>query len=197
MREGIPADYSDGREHEAAFPDEPFPCPNCGQMLGPACRVCVACRQPVDLSQVAGPEKLDEASKPIEALPTPDPVRFPWDLFLILLGARFFAALALQRQLGFMRTSLLLGGVELLSATWVLFDAYDKHIPKPLRWALGSAFFWLLIFPWYLARRRRPQAACRFVEAEAGLLARALFFGLILVFFAGVVYLILNGPPPG
>ena len=41
----------------ADFPSEPFPCPACGQMLGPSCRVCVACKQPLNPAEIKRPEQ--------------------------------------------------------------------------------------------------------------------------------------------
>ena len=35
------------------FPTEPFPCPSCGQLLAPSCRVCVACKEPEQIPQQA------------------------------------------------------------------------------------------------------------------------------------------------
>src|SRR5437588_5305951 len=77
----------------AAFPDEAFPCPACGQMLAPSCRVCVACKQPIDPAQIKSASARALELRPFDAQPTAGPgagpgagnVRFPWVLFLVLL----------------------------------------------------------------------------------------------------------------
>src|SRR5438093_12147697 len=74
---------------EAAFPDEAFPCPACGQMLGPLCRVCVACKKPIDPAQIKAASARARQLQPFEAQPATGPaagnLRFPWLLFSALL----------------------------------------------------------------------------------------------------------------
>ena len=61
---------------EPAFPTEPFACPYCGQMLGPGCRVCVACKAPIDPARINVPPPLVE-SVAVEQAPVPlERVRF-------------------------------------------------------------------------------------------------------------------------
>jgi hypothetical protein len=74
-------------------------------------------------------------------------VPFPWPLFLILLGVRLASAVIAQRYLGLLKTEIALGGMEFLSAIWVLRDAIQKRIPRPGRWMLGSLFLWILKGP--------------------------------------------------
>lgn len=104
---------------------------------------------------------------------------------------------AAQRLLGPVKAQLVLGGMVILSSIWVFFDAHEKRVAKPLRWGVGSLLMWILVFPWYLARRKTPQAPCPFIEAEAGPLARALLFALVIFFLLAVAVVILKGPPPG
>jgi len=177
------------------FPDEPFACPACGQMLAPSCRVCVACLQPIDPSQIRSPVAESARPAPAVALPALQPVRFPWLLFLVLFGVRLTAAMIAQRHFGLLRTELMLGVLEFVSAIWVFQDAQRRRVPKPLRWGLGSLLLWVLFFPWYLARRRAPEAPCPSIEAEIGPVTRVLFIILVIFFLLGMVSLLFKGPP--
>jgi hypothetical protein len=172
---------------EASFPEEAFPCPHCGQMLGPGVRVCAACRQAIDPSQI----------RVAAAAPTPVParvataprVRFSWGIFLVAL----FAWLALEtcaiRIVGLGRAQYVMGAALVLSAAWVFWDARQKGIPRPFQWCAGALLLWIVFFPWYLARRRQPEASCPTVEAGAGPFLRVLL--LILVF--GLAFTLLIG----
>ncbi len=177
------------------LPQEPFPCPSCGQMLAPTVRVCVACKQTIDPAQItraqAGPGPFEtHGTQPATAR-----VQFPWPLFFVLLAVRLLAAVIAQRHWGLVKAELALGSLELLTGAWVFFDAQQRGVPKPLRWGIGSLFLWILVFPWYLVRRKTPQASCPFVEAEVGPVTRALFIILIVLFLLGAADLILKGPP--
>lgn len=105
-------------------------------------------------------------------------------------------AMVLHHFLGPVKSQWVLGGFVVLSSAWVFFDAQEKRVPKPFRWSMGALLFWILIFPWYLSRRRTPQAACPFVEAEVGPVARALLLVLVLFFLFTLAALIMKGPPP-
>jgi hypothetical protein len=161
-------------------------------MLAASCRVCVACKQPIDAAQIVphdfptAPPQLPEVSAPLA------PVRFPWRVFFAILGLWMIGATVVQWYLGPLKSQLVLGGVQILSSVWVFYDASGRRLPKPLRWGLGSLLLWPLVFPWYLARRKNPEAPCPFVEEPTGPLARA----LLLVLLAVLVFLILKGPPP-
>jgi hypothetical protein len=179
---------------ELAFPTEPFACPHCGQMLGPECRVCVACKTPIDPASINVPAPIVEPVAVEQALAPPERVRFPWTLFLILLLARFIVAATVNGILGLTRTFLILGSLEILCGAWVFYDAIRRRVPKPLRWGLGSALLWVVFFPWYLARRKTPRAVCPFVEAEAGPVARVLLFALMVFFLLSILMGIFKGP---
>jgi hypothetical protein len=174
-----------------------FPCPACGQMLGPRSRVCAVCKTPVDPQEIARPAPVVEretiATPPIP----PERVRFPWGLFGILLVARLTVAAYLNQHQGLNKTFLILGGIEVICGAWVAFDALQRGIPKAFRWGLGSALLWPLIFPWYLTRRGKPQAVCPFVEAEVGPVTRVVFFALVVFFLISFLAVIFKGPPPG
>jgi hypothetical protein len=179
--------------------DEPFACPACGQMLAPTCRVCVACKQPVDPALIRKPRvsvQGPEPAPPQEPPPTIEPARFSWMIFLSVLAAWLLAAAVTQRLLGVEISQFVLGGVVILSSVWVFYDAQRKGVAKPLRWGIGVILLWILVFPWYLARRRTPQAPCPFIEGEAGPLARALLFALIVFFLLGIAIMLFKGPPP-
>jgi hypothetical protein len=101
--------------------------------------------------------------------------------------------IASELLIGPLKTQMVVGVLQLLSAIWVSFDAYAKRVPKPLRWGFATMFpTWLIILPWYLVRRRRPEAPCPFVEAQVSPITRA----LLLILVAVLVYLVLKQGPP-
>jgi hypothetical protein len=111
----------------------------------------------------------------------------------------FFVALTLagivsEALIGPPKTQLAVGAVQLLSAIWVSFDAAAKRIPRPLRWGLGTLFptTWLIILPWYLARRRQPEAPCPFVEARV----RPTTMAVLWIVMAALFYVVLKQTPP-
>jgi len=150
---------------DSAFPTEPFACPYCGQMLGPQCRVCVACKKSIDpadireVGPVLGKSELQTPRPPVAA-----PARFSWAIFFLVFSVAWLAAVISLEIWGPDMTRAYFGLLPLISAPWVIFDAHRKHIARPLRWGLGSLILWVIIFPWYLARRRTPEAPCRFAE---------------------------------
>ncbi len=175
------------------FPTEPFACPNCGQMLAATCRVCVACRHAIDPSEIKKapepaplpPPELIRAriQEAVQAQAAVAPVRFPWLLFLITFFGLLLADLALTKAgVDLLESNLVLGGVQILTSMWVFYDAHTKKIPQALRWALGSLLLWAVVFPWYVVRRKRPEAPCPFVEGPVGPLARLVLFVLLVVF---------------
>lgn len=183
------------RPSSAEIPDEPFPCPHCGQMLAPTVRICVSCKQPIDPAQIRRPEPFVATRRLQPSLPTPARARFSWRIFLGVLIAWFLVATAAQALVGPVKGQLVMGGAVMVSSVWVFFDAQARGVPRPLRWGLGSLLLWVLVFPWYLARRRTPQAPCPFIEGEASPVARALLFVLIMFFVLSAVLFILKGPP--
>jgi hypothetical protein len=52
-----------------------------------------------------------------------------------------------------------------------------------------------VIFPWYLARRRTPQAPVPFLEG--GPVIRLVILALLLFFLANLIYYFVQGPLPG
>lgn len=178
----------------AAFPDEPFACPHCGQMLAPSCRICPSCRKTIDPKDIARPDIVIPIATQIIPLPGKEHARFSWSIFFATLGIWFIAALIAERLLGYEKGQFVLGGLVILSSVWVLHDAREKNIPKPLRWSLGSFLLWIIIFPWYLARRKTPKAPCPFIEGEGGRVARTLLFILLVFFLLSALMLLIKGP---
>jgi len=154
----------------SALPTEPFACPSCGQMLSPSVRVCVACKTPVDFGQVAK----KETAPPVAVLPRAPGVnnraRFSWPIFFAVSIPTWIGGVLAFQHLGLEKAQLLILGAQLVSSAWVFYDAHSKRIPRPLRWGLGSLLLWIVIFPWYVSRRRTPEAPCPFVEEHLLLL---------------------------
>jgi hypothetical protein len=178
------------------FPTEPFPCPNCGQMLGPDVRVCVACRQAIDPSQI----KLAVVASTPQIHFTPRAqaqVRFPWGIFLVFLVLGSVMTSEGATALGPLKALLVIGAMQVISSIWVFYDAHQKGIPKPFHWGIGSLFFWLPIFSWYLVRRRQPQAACPQIEAGAWQFLRTLVLIFVVTMFLTILLSLLLGAGRG
>ena len=174
---------------DSAFPNEPFACPACGQMLAASCRVCVACKQAIDPTQVGAATQAPVTAPELgEAQPAAATVRFPWLLFFALLLIRIVAAGLAERRWGLIKAELALGSIEMLCSAWVFFDANRSGVPRPLRWALGTLFLWPIVFPWYLVRRKTPRALCPFVE---GIGLPVVLLALVVV---GVLIVLIKGP---
>jgi hypothetical protein len=183
-----------GTPQDVGFPDEPFACPHCGQLLAPSVRVCASCKQPIDPSEIERPAISIPIAEQIISLPRKEQARFSWNIFLGVLGAWLLVAVASQRLLGYQKSEFALGGVVIASSVWILYDARKLGIPKGLRWGVGSLLLWILIFPWYLARRRTPKAPCPFIEGESGRVVRTLLFVLLVFFLLSAVMLVIKGP---
>jgi hypothetical protein len=182
----------------AGFPNEPFQCPACGQLLAPSCRVCVACKHAIDPAEIARPREVAlPVARAASTEPKAEPVRFPWHIFFSVLGISFLLALISEGLWGEQRAELAMGGAQTLAGVWVFFDALRQRVPRALRWGVGSMLLPVVIFPWYLARRKRPQSPVPFVEAEVGPVTRFLLFALLIFFLASLIFYIVKGPPPG
>jgi hypothetical protein len=177
------------------FPEEAFECPHCGQLLAPTCRVCVSCKLPIDPARVQRQQaaKLEAAEAPV-APPEPPPVRFSWRMFFAVLAVTWLASALVVALAGLMVGQLLMSGVQLGTALWVFFDARQKLIRKPLRWAVGSLILWIIIFPWYLVRRRELDASCPFVEAESGPFTKAMLLVIFIFFMIALIVALMGGP---
>jgi hypothetical protein len=175
------------------FPAEPFPCPACGQLLAPSCRVCVACKHAIDPAEIAKPKVIQVVPLPQPQLQRePEPAPFSWQIFVIVLAVWVVTATLVQHLMNPLKSELVLGGAQVLCALWVFYDAMRKRLPKPHRWMIGTLFLWLLIFPWYLARRQYPYRPCPFVEKPASPAVRAMLVILLAVLF----FVFLRQAPP-
>lgn len=191
------AETADSSASVAEFPSEPFQCPACGQLLAPSCRVCVACKRAIDPAKIAWPQEgtLPAAHVP-STEPRPEPVRYPWRIFFAVLGASFGLALIFQGFWGEQKAQLAMGGAQTLAGVWVFFDALRQRVPRPLRWGVGSMILPVVVFPWYLARRSKPQSPVPFVEAQVGPVTRFVLVALLIFFLASLIFYIVQGPPP-
>lgn len=178
------------------FPNETFECPHCGQLLAPSCRVCVSCKQPIDPDQI----KRARADSLAAALPVLEPerpaVQFPWRVFFAVLAVSWLASTLALRFLGLLDGQMAVLGLQFVSTVWVFGDARRKMIPKPLRWAVGALVLWVVMFPWYLVRRKKLQAPCPFVEVESGPFTRVMVLVVFIFFLVAVIFSALNGPAP-
>jgi len=183
-----------GLRPAATFPDEPFACPNCGQMLAPSVRVCPSCKQAVDPGEIVRPAVNMVIAEQIVRLPAKEQARFSWSIFFAALGAWLVVAAIAESLLGPVPSQVVLFSLVALSSVWVYRDAREKNIPTPIRWSLGSLLLWMIIFPWYLSRRRTPKAPCPFIEGEGGRVARTLLVILLVFFLLSALMLLLKGP---
>ena len=182
---------------DSRFPTEPFSCPNCGQMLGSDVRVCVACRKPIDPSQIKTAVAAAAQQAPRFAPQAQAQVRFPWGVFVVFLVLGSLMTSEGATALGPLRALLVIGAIQVMSSIWVFYDAHQRGLPKPLHWGIGSLFFWLPIFSWYLVRRRQPQSACPLIEAGAGQFLRTLLLIFAVTMFLTVLLSLLLGSARG
>ncbi|MGH9352571.1 MAG: hypothetical protein ACRD2G_10480 [Terriglobia bacterium] len=182
---------------------EPFACPSCGQMLGPGCTVCAACREPVDFAKVRA-----AASAPITVMPPSPPgsqpakppvgqSQFSWPIFFVSVLAYLAVVGAAASVLTITNFRYFLAGLLVACTAWVLYDAHARRIPHPLRWGLGAFFIWVVVFPWYLSRRRTPEVPCPIMEAQGRSFALTVVFVFVL---CGILYCLLSvvmHKPPG
>lgn len=178
-------------ETPAPLPTEPFACPECGQMLAATCRICVACQKPVDLAKIETPTLVwTETQQRTSSL---EPARFSWKIFFVVLLGYIFLVLLSQALLGFKGSTYAMGGFVAATSLWVFFDSSGRNIRRPAGWAIACLLLWLVFFPWYVSRRRTPDAPCPIIEAESGPVARAIILFLIVMTVAGAVMMVLSG----
>lgn len=183
-----------GLPQEFPLPDEPFACPHCGQMLAASVRVCPSCKKAIDPNAIAPAEITLPVARQVLPPPTKEYAPFSWGIFFATLGIWLLAAIISQGLLGIAKSQFVLAGLVVISAVWVYGDARRKNIPTPVRWSLGSFLLWIIVFPWYLARRRTPNAACPFIEGELGRVARTWLLILLFLFLLSFLVMLLRGP---
>ena len=181
----------------AAFPTEPFPCPNCGQLLAPSCRTCVACHQPVDFNKVNVAEPAPALSVPrSQAAPSAaGRTQFSWRIFAVILGIYLMLAIAAERFLTAAQYQMALVAVLVGSSCWVFYDARLRRVQHALRWGISSLLLWIVVFPWYLSRRRAPETPCPLMEAETSVFMRALLWLMLILFLIGVAAALIHKVP--
>src|SRR5579871_2713949 len=69
----------------SAFPNDPFPCPYCDQMLGPSCRVCVACKREINPADIDLTPAASIATPLITVRAQQEVVRYPWRVLVVVL----------------------------------------------------------------------------------------------------------------
>ncbi len=181
-----------------ALPTEPFPCPNCGQMLAATCKVCVICHEPVDFSKVRrtatpwtpAPRPQEEASiKEVKS-------QFSWPIFFVVVAVYLAIAVTARAYLNPIHYEALLSALLVISSVWVFYDAHSKRLPHPVRWGVSALLLWIVVFPWYLSRRRNPQSPCPLMEAEGSVFIRALIWVLLIFFVLSLIAAVVVRKPP-
>lgn len=177
----------------ATFPDEPFACPHCGQMLAPSVRVCPSCRETIDPNEIPQPEIAIPIAAQVVPLPVKEQAQFSWRVFFLVLGVLWGVSAVSIGFSGIERTALLLGALRVACSLWVLYDARQKGVPKPGRWALGSFLpvVWIFVFSWYLSRRKTPSAPSPFMEGEGG---KVFLLVMVVALLAALAFTIMRGP---
>ena len=181
------AEANSGSSDGHGFPAEPFACPYCGQMLAPNVRVCVACRRTIDPRDIAAAATAPPTPAAAQAAAAPPRVQFSPVTFLMVLAASLGIAGVALETLGPAKSQYVMPGLVLFSSIWVYFDAAHRKLPKPLQWSIGSLLVWIVVFPWYLTRRRQPDAVCPFIEMDGTRFARV----IIVLLLAGLLFSIL------
>ena len=161
--EGSPGEPRPAHGFEARFPEEAFPCPHCGQMLGPAVRVCVACRQAIDPSQIRVLTVVHAATAAQAA--TVPRARFSWGIFVAALLAWLALVVSVMWVAGLEKAQYIIAAAQAILAAWVFSDARQKRFPRPFRWGAGTLLFPIVFLPWYFARRLQREASCPMVES--------------------------------
>jgi hypothetical protein len=157
----------------------------------------VACKHPINPAEIARPHEAALPAAPApSAGPRPETVPYPWLIFFAVLGIGLILGQIFLALWGEQKGPLAIQAVPVLVGLWVFFDALRQRVPRPLRWAVGSMLLLIIIFPWYLARRSKPQSAVPFVEAEVGPVTRFLLIALFIFFLASLIFYIVQGPPP-
>lgn len=200
-REINPAEETPGAPGDGVdLPTEAFACPNCGQMLAPSCRVCVACHEPIDFTKVTAPVSLPQTAAPAEKHEAAEPpqarAQFSWPIFFVVFCAYIGVAFLARAYLNTLHFKIFLSSVLVASSVWVIYDAHSRKIPHPFRWGVGSILLWIIVFPWYLSRRRTPEASCPLMEGKGSLFIRALIWVVLILFVLSLLEALFVHKPP-
>jgi len=189
---------AESRAAAAEFPDEPFLCPACGQLLGPSCRICVACKQPINPAAIARTPAAPLIIAPtLSAKIRPESVRYPWRILFAVMGIGIIFSLISLALLGEQRGPMVIQTIPIAVGAWVFFDAARRRLPRPFRWAMGTVLLLAVVFPWYLARRNKPESPVPFIEAETGRTTRILLIALLVFFLISLIVNIWQNPQTG
>lgn len=145
-------------------------CPNCG-FLQKEANFCRECGGSLEFAPSGAPPA--------------EPVPFPWGLFAAFaLGVMVFSGVlglvGVRPEVGLAA----MVGLVLGSSVWVVLDATRRGVPRPWVWCLAVWLFWLVCFPWYLARRRHPERPCLLDSPRnAWEVATVIVTGAVLTFF--------------
>jgi hypothetical protein len=187
---------TDEKSIQAVDLRDPFACPQCGQMLAPTCRVCVACGHAIELSEIIRSQGRFDGQPPSEVpRSAARGSQFSWAIFFgTLAGAMLIISVAV-RFIGVESSKLAFVGFTLICAGWVFYDARSRRIPHGWRWSIMTVFFWIVFFPWYLSRRRRPLVACRPMEDQRSVIFRALLWAVVILLFLSIIAGVIKSPP--
>jgi hypothetical protein len=175
---------------------EPFACPHCGQLLAPTCRVCVACRQPVQPGTLSRADAaVGVQDQPESGSPAGRRAQFSWPIFFAMLAAVVLFMSVAIRLIGIETSERIFLGFTFLSAGWVFYDARLKGISRPWRWSIMTVFFWIVFFSWYVSRRRTPQLPCAVIEDQTSIFFRALFWFVLILLFLTFIAAVVKTPP--
>jgi 4-amino-4-deoxy-L-arabinose transferase-like glycosyltransferase len=113
------------------------------------------------------------------------------------MGIGIILSLISIALLGEQKGPVVIQAVPLLAGIWVFFDAARRRLPRPFRWAMGTVLLLAVVFPWYLARRNKPESPVPFIEAETGRTTRILLIALLVFFLISVIVNVWQNQQPG
>lgn len=179
-----------------AAPTEPFQCPTCGQLLAPSCRVCVACRAPIDLKAIHQPSTMVPAEAPVPPVKLrPETVRFPWRILVAVMSIGMLLGIISLAVWGEEKGPIFIQSMPIFAGVWVFFDARRRQLPHPARWAIWTVLLLAIFLPWYLARRSKPAATVPFVEGDARFLLFAVLALLLIALILNILHMPTNVEP--
>jgi hypothetical protein len=69
---------------------------------------------------------------------------------------------------------------------WVYFDAKSRKIDQPILWAIGSVFLWIIVVPFYFAKRPLKSGEVREGGTAWNVIKSFAIFWTLLMFIIGV-----------